>query len=226
MSSYAGTSVNRQGICLALGLVASLLASTVAAQAPLDSLGRSPSAATFCPSCLPEWYRLRITLIWTQAADVDLQVQLPQSEAPYLPRVISYQSAKVDGVHGFPGRYWLDFDDEARDEKNEYVEDIFIASVYQDDENEYIEWCAQANIYDRKNTNDPIAVRLVIRPSIGAPIVCEADLESENNRVAPSEVAVQCNASTNRSIPTLLVREYPDGRVELPPNSPCADGEM
>jgi hypothetical protein len=163
----------------AIALVSLALATTSPSRAqapsPLADLNGPAQKGTYCSSCFPRPYGLRLTLTWQGSADIDLWVVVPTHLRPKVKGGAVYW--KSDGV---PDLAWLDLDDgphkPGRSGANSFREDFFADDTALGQATLPMQWCAQIDVYKvhRPPPTTSFTARLVLSPRVGAEIECVA----------------------------------------------------
>jgi hypothetical protein len=186
-----------------VGLLFALIAPVSSAKdAPLHDLVKPPDETTFCASCFPKRYRVRVGVHWRDRADLDLWLVLPPQQRREDPRkaAVWYENdvhvlpGQTDTQNGTDSAGWLDSDEVAKDMRPRYSEEIIVG------------WNARGPepvIYPRS--------WCVLVDYFGAPkehglqeIAATVEIEAGPSKVRRCEVGVPTTSPESPNIPNLL----------------------
>lgn len=174
---------------------ATVFSACALAQAPLAGIDAEAQAGTYCASCFPRPYRLRLTLTWDASVDLDLWVVAPKQKRNQLKGGVIY----YEPPRGVPDMAWLDLDDgPQRRQAKSYREDFFIGhSLVPAAESAPTTWCVQVDafrLFAAKQT-DPLPARIVVSPAIGPELECAATVafRSRDKETKPSIALAACD---------------------------------
>ncbi len=197
---------------------------------PLKDLVRPPDEATFCASCFPKRYRLRVGVHWKDQVDLDAWLVLPPQQRLENPsRAAVWYGNKehvlpgqLDTENGDDSAGWLDFDEQADRVSPRYSEEIFVGWNSRGPEPVIYprSWCVLVDYYDAPKEHDLGEIAATVEIEAGASVVrrCEFRVPA-SSPYAPNipNLLRVCDgkAAGTRELALAVITENPDGVFEI-----------
>lgn len=223
--SSRASAVQVLAIVVGLGTLNSL-----ASDAPLQGLLTPAEETTFCASCFPKRYRVRVGVHWADKVDLDTWLVLPTQQRPEDPdeSAIWYDHdvhvlpGQVDTDNGADSAGWLDFDEQATRPRARYAEEILVgwnprgasAVAYPRT------WCVLIDYWGPKNLPKQRDISAIVEIETGASQSHHCELHvpttSPDSPNIPTLLQVCDGAlASTRELAVALITERADGEFDF-----------